>query len=658
MTRLLSTLFSFFLLFALINKAEANTIKLTHSNPYLTLQHTDFLYFVDDSAKKNINDILQLKEGSYKQPPSTSLGFQQAPHWFKLEIDSDIQLRNYIFNLTYPLLDYIQFYQFYDNKLISSYSSGDLHPFSNRPINYSAFAFPIDIPKGRTTIYLRIQTESALTFDAKIQEKQSFHTTHRKDKLIQGVFYGWMLIMLFYNFFLFVSTREISYLLMVGITAGNALMFLFFSGYGIEFIWTDALYWNQHGFIFTASLIAIFALLFTNTFFELKEHKLLFRTIAVSLCIAIIFLTLSLLLPYSVLIPWVAIYNILNTFLFLIIGILMTYRKKKQAPLYLIAWTFYWIGTILAAMRGFIDFLPSEFTSSHILQMGVALEVLLFSLALADKINSLRREVLQNDIVRLELSASLIQKHSKELEKKVDERTRELKEANKFKTELIAIVSHDLKNPLLNNIKGCEMLLNTKTDHTPTERQEITSSIYHSSQSMYKLVTELLSTNVVQNNQIELIKEKFDLLPLLNEVINESIILFKKQKIALDISSDCLEAFIYGDIDRTHQILQNLFSNMVQHLPKESKVVIRITKSPFVCLSITDNGKGLPNDIYQILTQPEENNPLLNRSKQLGLSIVRKFIYLNNWQLHVTTEKNKGTTFNIIFSPESTQREV
>jgi diguanylate cyclase len=91
-------------------------------------------------------------------------GYTRTGHWFRTTLtNTSNEALDRFFEVGYPLLDHIEFYQTIDGRIIKSTVTGDQWPFNQRPVASTSFAFPITIPAGTTTqIYLRVATEGSL----------------------------------------------------------------------------------------------------------------------------------------------------------------------------------------------------------------------------------------------------------------------------------------------------------------------------------------------------------------------------------------------------------------------------------------------------------------------------------------------------------------
>ncbi len=222
------------------------------------------------------------------------------------------------------------------------------------------------------------------------------------------------------------------------------------------------------------------------------------------------------------------------------------------------------------------------------------------------------------------------------------------KETERLKNELIATVSHDLKNPL-SVINGYIELLSMYNELNP-RGQEFMTMIRRSIHTMRQLIDDLLDMAHIDAG-MEIRPEPI----LLPELIHESIIELlpmaeeKNQQLALEVPQDLPQ--VAGDERRLRQIIVNLISNAIKYTPPEG--IIHVTAYPrddrAVQISIEDNGLGIsPEDQAQIferfyrVRRPETDGI---EGTGLGLAIVKSLVEAHGGELGLKSHLGEGSTF-------------
>ncbi|MBN1116907.1 MAG: hypothetical protein JXA77_06875 [Bacteroidales bacterium] len=243
-----------------------------------------------------------------------------------------------------------------------------------------------------------------------------------------------------------------------------------------------------------------------------------------------------------------------------------------------------------------------------------------------------------------------------QLEQTVAERTKEIKEKNESllilnatKDKFFTILAHDLKNPF-NSILGISEILSKKFDTIPKERLKIlVDSIYTSSDSVYKLLENLLQWSRSQTGAIKYEPEEFSLFEVIrtNILLEETRFEEKGIKLNLDVPEDII---VYADKNMTHTVIRNLLSNAVKFIEKGQITITVVIRGDFAKLSINDTGIGMSKEkLNSLFIIGESNSDLGTRGETgtgLGLLICKEFVTKNKGELTVESEINKGSNFS------------
>jgi signal transduction histidine kinase/Tfp pilus assembly protein PilF len=226
----------------------------------------------------------------------------------------------------------------------------------------------------------------------------------------------------------------------------------------------------------------------------------------------------------------------------------------------------------------------------------------------------------------------------------------ELEKANKFKTSLLGIAAHDLKNPL-SNIKGYAQILCAKAEPESPE-YEMLNSIYTSSEQMFRLVLDLLESGAVDSSSIKL--ELTDTIPalLIEYSLPElnALATAKQQNIIRN-----LEHFSAAtDIQRFRQIINNLLSNAIKYSPAGSDIHINLfsEKNEWV-VQVIDQGPGIPTQEIPLLFREFQKlspRPTAGEhSSGLGLSIAKKITTAMGGSIDYSESKlhSQGACFTV-----------
>ena len=233
----------------------------------------------------------------------------------------------------------------------------------------------------------------------------------------------------------------------------------------------------------------------------------------------------------------------------------------------------------------------------------------------------------------------------------------ELKKVDSLRRELIANVSHDLRNPLA-VINGYVETMMIKGDQiTITERENYLKIINDSSEKLTKLVADLFELSKLESGQMHLKMEPFRIQELLFDACMK-FELFAKAK-NIDLVADISQSLpvVEADLYLLDRVIQNLIDNAVKYTPENGKITLKAfyCLTTFkVCVSIKNTGHGIPEKDLDSLF---ERYYMVDKDKKgiegsgLGLAIVKKILEVHNSQIQVFSDSSTFTEFVFVLEP-------
>lgn len=347
-------------------------------------------YLVDEGGKMQIEEVVSASSWRPGEADFPAFGFTRSVYWVRLQLaNPGPQPRRWMLEQGYPLIDSLRLYERGEGGWRFR-QAGDQAPFAEREVQHRNFIFPVDLPPGESTIYLRYESASAINVHLRLWRPEALLESIYAEQIALGVYYGIILVMLVYNFFLFVSLRDWSYLYYVGFIAGFGLYQATLNGLTFQYLWPNAVWWGNASLPFFMFAGVAAAKLFTRSllntakyarWLDLALRGLMFLTAAMA--------PVSLLAPYRIGILVAVIFVLVSVILMFTAGLITAWRRYAPAYYYLTAWTTLLLG-VLAYIAKTAGILPDNFVTSWAQQIGSALEVVLLSLALGARISLLR----------------------------------------------------------------------------------------------------------------------------------------------------------------------------------------------------------------------------------------------------------------------------
>ncbi|HOP50468.1 MAG TPA: ATP-binding protein [Ignavibacteriales bacterium] len=268
-----------------------------------------------------------------------------------------------------------------------------------------------------------------------------------------------------------------------------------------------------------------------------------------------------------------------------------------------------------------------------------------------------------NDITEVVLTRDLLEKNINKLQKqnslineKIEEQKRllsELQKANNEKNKLFSIVAHDIKNPL-SGIIGLSSILANDFDNLSQEKiYDFIKKINNSTNNLYQLLLNLMDWVNIKRENIELHKEKINLLYVIKEIKNNFDNLLYLKQINLNIQIN-QEYNVEVDKVMFNSIISNLISNAIKFSYRNSVIdIYAYEQGENIVITIKDFGIGIPDimkdKLFDITEKTGRPGTEDEKSSGLGLIIVKEFVEKNEGRIWFESEENKGTTFYISF---------
>ena len=658
-------------------------------------------YLLESDSIKNITDFIKVKNDSLIiiEDQYIALGHYEENLFVKIVLNEKIkQYDETIVSFNNPMLNEINVFNS-GGILVST-----LGRMNFGKDNHESFFNITRLPVNKDlTYYIEIQSFGSVNVPIEIIHEEDFQLSIYERNLLFGIYFGIVFSMFFYNLFLWIATKDqlygfyIAYIFSVGTTQG------IMAGYLDVYFWPDNLFLKQNSFFLSTVIVNIVGIFYSLKFLNIQQlNKKIFK-IGFFIILVYFLVFASFLINFESINSKVRILQILLGIVpIYLLGIsIYSFRSGyRPAKFFLISWSVLILSMIIFLLND-LNILPHNFFTNYIFTFGSAIEALLLSFALADKINILKKEKEEEQAAKLRVfkeNENLTREQNEMLEQKVTIRTEELESAlrnlqntqsqlvNQEKMaslgQLTAGIAHEINNPinfvssniapLKRDIKDIMEVINFY--RVTGEKEFSPSSVKEAKQLEEDLELDYVLDEVDQllkgmedgaKRTVEIVKglrlfsrvDEQDIKKVdLHDGINSTIILLNssipgKIRIAREFGKLPLVECLAGKIN---QVFMNIINNAVHALAdhletiKDPRIMIRTEAfSDHVVVEIEDNGPGMPLSVKQKIFEPFFTTKPVGKGTGLGLSIVYSIIENHKGSLVVISEEGQGTTFKI-----------
>ena len=389
------------LLFAAGAQAAAPALPIDENFAQADLAGVIALY--EDTSGQQ--DFAAVREQSFMAASQrgTNFGFSRSAWWVRVQLanqgdrDREVLLRQ-----DYPLIDHLDVWTQDANGRWQVVRTGDLRPFSTRPIAHRDFVFPVRLAKGEVrTVYLRYQTSGALNIGLSLASPHQLIENISLEQLAYGAYFGGFGVLFFYNLFIFLTVRDRAFFYYLLYALSYGLYFGVHNGLSFQFLWPDSPIWGNQALLVLLAFSLIFGTMFARHFLNSMRHSPRLDRLALGVqWLSLAGLFASFFLPYSSLIQPMAYLTIVCVAVIVALGGVGLAQRYRPAGIFMLAWAAL-LASVLIYMVKTFGLLPHNAFTQNAFQAGALLEMVLLSLALAARVNELQRQTLTDALTSL-----------------------------------------------------------------------------------------------------------------------------------------------------------------------------------------------------------------------------------------------------------------
>jgi|GEM_PF-5472761 len=355
----------------------------------------DGLAYLREEKVLSIEEVSALPKEAFVETRNfqPNLGFVFKTLWFKTELSNIAKYdTTAILEIAYARMEIIEIFVLNNSNAIVFHAlDGTEIPKKLRTMSHLNVAFPIPFhAEERLRVFIRTSSDSPLRFPVKIWEPEAFRSYQQSHQLQQGIYYGGIIIMVIYNMFVFIATRNRAYLYYCMFVLSTGSYLASDGGMLLQYVFTDNSYWNNKISLYSIFSANIFGIYFAGYFMNLKGNDP-----KVNRAVRWV---LAPLLAMAILVPFVPYYiggialtvlSIFTSVLLIALTVRGLVRRQREAYFYAAAWTCLLLGTFAYGLLA-MGFIESNFFTERGLQIGSFFEMTILSFALADRLNQLR----------------------------------------------------------------------------------------------------------------------------------------------------------------------------------------------------------------------------------------------------------------------------
>jgi len=664
-------------------------------------------YYIDSSGTKTLKSIQEQDQFLRSSSNVPDFGMIKTPVWLKISIYNVSPKEDLMLEFDQSLIQDIQFY-YKKNGEWQLNQSGELYPFHARANNYHKFIYNLPIKTDSTaTYYARIKSTHEMQMPIFLGDRAHMDDSNLTKNIFFGIFFGIILVMFFYNLFIYFSVKDpiylyyVIYIFIVGLAQATI------EGYSFHYLWPNNSFLATRSFFLLTAFVNISGVEFTRKFLQTskfipKLDKIAYLLYAVYAVVIGLTIKGHLFVSYQILQLFAGIVSLYM----LIIAVTIARTGYRPAKFFLIAWMPLILGIIIWILKDYNVFSYNVFTNYSI-TIGSALEVILLSFALADKINIFKadKERSQEETLRaLQENERIIREQNVVLELKVNERTLELRESNlelgrtledlkQAQSQLVesekmaslgqltAGIAHEINNPInfvTANIKPLKrdvdmmfeafaFIENISLSESPLEEKQSQIAEYKEELDFDYLIVEIndllkgikegasRTAEIVKGLKIFSRLDEDDLkVADINEGLDSTLVIANNL-----LNNNIKVVKAYGEIPpiecyagKLNQVFLNIISNGAYAVQKQfgdhsgGEIIITTTNDEeYIYISIKDNGTGMDEKTQKKIFEPFFTTKDVGEGTGLGMSIAYNTIKKHNGQIQLNSAEGEGTEF-------------
>jgi signal transduction histidine kinase/DNA-binding response OmpR family regulator len=609
----------------------------------------------DNNSKLQLNwqTRLQLEENLLLQP---------GHYWIKGQLHNPLDKPQTVtLSTEYPGINSAALYSLDAEQTVTTLykNTGSNHPFTNRPAPHRNLVTTISLPANSvSTLIWQIESRPIFQFRASLWQPEAFIEHDQQQQMLYGMLYGILIVMALYNLFLYLSTKQKSYIYYVLYVVSALYLIASDQGHTYQYFSPD-LAWKKLTtyvllYAFNICMFGQFCIYFLN----LKQHSpLLLKIIR---WLSAVFIILALLVAFNGSLSLVLLGITTASLIYiaaLVAGIIVRRAGVISAGHFIIA-IMILVFSIAANNMARLGLINSTALTENLSAFGTVLMLIFFSLALADLINQLQKENQENHRNMAKANEEKIKSrnellHSQMDRIKLEQTASQAKMESRSKSGFLSTMSHEIRNPVQEISAMTGQLQATELDQ---HQNQWLNTIEQANQSLLVIINDLRDYAKFEAGEMDLVMANFNLETLIDDCVSTFSLRATEKELEFiaDIEAS-IPPVLRGDATKLRRIIINLLSNAFK-FTEQGNILLKVAstgKSAINCVelkfTVKDTGIGLTSEEQKRLFSPfqhsDESSYEQFGGSGLGLSISKQLAELMDGAIGVESESGNGAEF-------------
>jgi signal transduction histidine kinase len=227
----------------------------------------------------------------------------------------------------------------------------------------------------------------------------------------------------------------------------------------------------------------------------------------------------------------------------------------------------------------------------------------------------------------------------------------QVREADRHKDEFLAMLAHELRNPMAPIRNGIDVLRFLPPNGE--QAKQILGMLEEQAHNLDRLIDDLLDVSRCGQGKLELRRQRVALSKIITNAIQTAEPLIRASGHELSVTQERENVHLYGDPTRLTQIVSNLLNNAAKYTPRRGKILLTTERSgDEVVIKVKDNGSGIASEmlprIFEMFVQADNSLNRAHGGLGIGLTLVKSFVEMHGGAINATSDgMGKGSEFAV-----------